>query len=484
MRDAIRELDPERPITLGVDAETFFRATGVDARDAIATCEFAVSHVTVGLPRVRRRRSRHQRARRRTSTPSCCASPTAASRCSPTTSARCSLDNSPAEEAAALRTALWSGLANRASGALVRRFRDLETERREPYYLDPFETLVGVVDADGELKPSFAEARRFLRLLAGASTCGASSRPPSARPSSFLPSATSRCPNLAGLFDPRACLVGVHRREAGARAGHASPRRPTTSSATRCSSCRARFASPSETWDRLADVRAGRRLARALLRRRRRAPGDPRALRRRVPRRRRAAPRLSCRVAQDGVLGALDELRRALSTCPTTRCCSAGTRDGRRDRRERQPAADGQPVRPGPRGLHRRSARARDRAGRPVGDAGAGPRAAARGLRRGGPRRRLRRAGGLLAPEVEVALFQGDAEDLLVLINHAPVAVTRRPRRPTGASRRSPTLQGGPPTRRGRYALRGPARRQRCGRAAARVQLGARAPASRERKRR
>ena len=37
MRDAIREVDPDRPITLGIDAETFFRSTGVDARVAIAT---------------------------------------------------------------------------------------------------------------------------------------------------------------------------------------------------------------------------------------------------------------------------------------------------------------------------------------------------------------------------------------------------------------------------------------------------------------
>ena len=46
LREAIRELDPKRPIGLGLDAETFFRETGVDARDAVATCEFAVSHVT------------------------------------------------------------------------------------------------------------------------------------------------------------------------------------------------------------------------------------------------------------------------------------------------------------------------------------------------------------------------------------------------------------------------------------------------------
>ncbi len=54
------------------------------------------------------------------------------------------------------------------------------------------------------------------------------------------------------------------------------------------------------------------------------------------------------------------------------RAVDRGQRDGGGHRLERQPAPDGQPVRQGPRGLPRRPARARDRAGRSVGDSRSG----------------------------------------------------------------------------------------------------------------
>ena len=141
MREAIREVDPDRPITLGIDGETFLRATGVDARAAISTCEFSVSHVTSAY--------RAYAAEPRDQRPLCDldsfllrladrGKPVLADDIGPL-----SLDSSPAEEAAAVRTALWSVLGNRADGALLGRFRDFATERREPYLLDPFETLVG-----------------------------------------------------------------------------------------------------------------------------------------------------------------------------------------------------------------------------------------------------------------------------------------------------------------------------------------------------
>ncbi len=144
-----------------------------------------------------------------------------------------SLDGSPAEEAAALRTALWSGMANRASGVLLRRFRDFETERREPYYLDPFETLVGVVDASGGRKPAFEEARRFLSTLQDTALRGLEPTPE--RTAILFPAERYKpLPNLAGLFDPRACLAAF----IGAKEAHMSRSRsrrsPTTSAATRC----------------------------------------------------------------------------------------------------------------------------------------------------------------------------------------------------------------------------------------------------------
>ncbi len=46
LREAIREVDPERPILLGVDPETLLRETGVDSRGAIDLGERATSHLT------------------------------------------------------------------------------------------------------------------------------------------------------------------------------------------------------------------------------------------------------------------------------------------------------------------------------------------------------------------------------------------------------------------------------------------------------
>ena len=104
-------------------------------------------------------RARSRRARRPTSSRSSCASPTAASRCCSTTPGCSRSTSRPPRRQPRCALALWSGLANRAAGVLARRLRDLTTERREPYFLDPFETLVGLVDSDGELKPSFTEVR-------------------------------------------------------------------------------------------------------------------------------------------------------------------------------------------------------------------------------------------------------------------------------------------------------------------------------------
>jgi len=60
-----------------------------------------------------------------------------------------SLDGSVAEEAAYVRTALQSALMNRAAGVMIRRWRDMDTDKREPYFRDPYEVLVGLTDAAG-----------------------------------------------------------------------------------------------------------------------------------------------------------------------------------------------------------------------------------------------------------------------------------------------------------------------------------------------
>lgn len=204
LREAIREVDPDRPIGVGCDPETLFRATGVDAREAIETCEFAVSHVTAAY-------RAYACEGPLTSGPSTYLDGfllRMAHRGRPVLLdevGALSLEASPAEEAAYLRTALWSGLMNRAAGAMARRVRDMETERREPYFLDPFETLVGIHDAEGLAKPAFAEVRRFVRAAAGIDL--RTHQLVAERTAVLVPSERyDPLPSLAGLYDPRACL--------------------------------------------------------------------------------------------------------------------------------------------------------------------------------------------------------------------------------------------------------------------------------------
>src|SRR5450759_1021634 len=204
LREAVREVDNERPIMLSVDPETLFRATGVDARNALDTCEFAVSHVTapyqayaaegpvISGPATYLDSFLLRSARR--DLPVLVDGVGVAS-----------LGYSVAQEAAAVRTALYSAIMNRGAGALLRRWRDVETERREPYYRDPYEVLVGLVDIDGEHKPALDEVVRFSRVSARLDLRRYAPQPE--RVAVLIP--TERYeppPSMASLYDPRSCL--------------------------------------------------------------------------------------------------------------------------------------------------------------------------------------------------------------------------------------------------------------------------------------
>ncbi|MEI7813598.1 MAG: beta-galactosidase trimerization domain-containing protein [Coriobacteriia bacterium] len=419
MREAIREVDPDRPITLGIDAETFFRATGIDAHAAIATCEFAVSHVTAAY-------RAYAADGPSTSGPSTYLDgfllrladrgmPVLADDVGPLT-----LQDSPAEEAAALRTALWSGLANRASGALLRRFRDFDADHREPYFLDPFETLVGVADASGEPKPTLQEAHRFLSTLADADLRGFESPPE--RTAIILPAERYRpLPNLAGLFDPRACFSAF----IGAKEAHV----PVTVveetddfGAYSVLIVPSAFRLKNKTWPRLVKfVQRGGSLVMSY------GGGDAHAAIRELFGIESlgdggASTRLSCRVAQDGALGEIENFdvrfdvpNFALLTADSATVVATDSSgsplltinhlgQGRaiyvavpleRAIAQGDPWATPDPVRHLLREVYGAVARAAG-CGAPV---------------------------ACSAPEVELALFQGDVEDALVLINHSPVAL-------------------------------------------------------------
>jgi endo-1,4-beta-mannosidase len=204
LREAIRDIDDKRPIGLGCDAETLFRATGADARDAVARCEFAVSHTTAAY-------SAYAAEGKPTSGPATYLETfllRMAHRGKPVMLdevGSLSLGLSAGEEAATLRMALWGGFMNRAGGALVRRLRDMDTERREPYFVDPFETLVGIADSEGVTKPAFTELYKFVRTIARidlrSQSLIAERTAVIVASERYLP-----LPSLAGLFGPRACL--------------------------------------------------------------------------------------------------------------------------------------------------------------------------------------------------------------------------------------------------------------------------------------
>ncbi len=204
LREAVREVDTTRPVLLGVDPETMLRASGVDPRNAIDECEFAISHVTAPyqayaaegpvdsgpatyLPSFLLRSARRDL-------------PVLVDGVGVQ-----SLDYSASQEAGYVRTVMYGSLMNRGSGVLLRRWRDVETERREPYFRDPYEVLVGMTCTDGSPKPALAEVSRFARVAARLDLRRYSPQPE--RVAVLIP--TERydpLPSMAGLYDPRACL--------------------------------------------------------------------------------------------------------------------------------------------------------------------------------------------------------------------------------------------------------------------------------------
>lgn len=204
LREAIREVDTARSIMLGVDAETLVRETGVDATVAIDTFEYAVSHVTAPyLSYIAEGPLTYGPATFLDSYLLRCGI-----RSVPVLADGVgvhSLDGSVAEEAAYVRTALFSALMNRGSGVMLRRWRDMDTERREPYFRDPFEVLVGLTDTGGETKPVLGEVRTFIRTAARIDL--RHHLPVPERAAVVIPAERHEpLPSLAGLYDPRSCL--------------------------------------------------------------------------------------------------------------------------------------------------------------------------------------------------------------------------------------------------------------------------------------
>ncbi|MHB1135386.1 MAG: beta-galactosidase trimerization domain-containing protein [Coriobacteriia bacterium] len=204
LREAIREVDTARTIMLGVDVETLVRETGVDATVAIDAFEHAVSHVTAPY-------LSYMAEGPMTYGPATYLD-SFLLRCSLRTLPVIadgigvhSLEGSVAEEAAYVRTALFSALMNRGAGVMLRRWRDMDAEKREPYFRDPFEVLVGLTDTGGEAKPALDEVRAFTRVAARLDL--RHHLPAPERAAVIIPAERHEpLPSLAGLYDPRSCL--------------------------------------------------------------------------------------------------------------------------------------------------------------------------------------------------------------------------------------------------------------------------------------
>jgi endo-1,4-beta-mannosidase len=209
LREVVRELDPDRPVMCSFDPETLFHESRVDGRGVAAECEITVSHPTM----------RYR---------------TYAAEGSITSSSSTHLDSfllrvagsrrpvllddvgvhtletSHAEEAAALRSALYSGVMNGASGALVRRWRDMATDRREPYFVDPYESIVGLRDPAGEPKAAMHELEEFTRTVGHLDL--RTYTLPTERVAVLLASERrASLPALASLYTPRSCLESYAR---------------------------------------------------------------------------------------------------------------------------------------------------------------------------------------------------------------------------------------------------------------------------------
>lgn len=420
MRAAIRDVDSERPISFSADPETFYRAAGIDPRSALDSCEFRFSHATAGYQSY-------------ITGGALVAGPATYLDSFLLRLARTdlpvtvdgigvwALDHSPGEEAVRVRRALWSAFANRGAGAVLRRFRDIGTERRDPYFLDPWESVVGVADADGFPKPAMREAEAFVEAVGRIDLRRYSFAPE--RLGVVMPAERyETLPSLAGLYAPRACLQAY----VSAKETHV-PVEVVREGDDLAGFLALVVPSPmglrTETWDRLREfVGSGGSLVLSY------GGGDP------DPRMRElfgveflgdGGPRetLSCRVAQPGMLGDLKPFDAKVAVPAYALLGQAGAVVVATDATS-NPLLTVQQF----------------GQGRAVLLASPVERSLAQGDPLAAPhpvRRLLREAYGAVAlaagatvpfdcdrPEVETALLTGEGEDVMLLLNHAAEKVT------------------------------------------------------------
>lgn len=162
--EALREAGAEQMVGVGVDAETLLETTKVRLDDRLAAAGYRCTEAGA------------QARAYMTGDPSLTSRATyldgflarAARRGVPVIADAVgidSLDETCEREAAYLGVALASLFANRAAAGVVRRWRDLDTEWRDPYTRLPFESPVGLQFSDGSERPSADEVRSIAQIV-------------------------------------------------------------------------------------------------------------------------------------------------------------------------------------------------------------------------------------------------------------------------------------------------------------------------------
>jgi hypothetical protein len=204
MVEALREAGAEHKVTVGVDAEGLAQAAGVRIDERLESAGFRCSNVTpatlaylTGDPSLTARSTYADAFMAKLAHRGV---PVIASEVGVAT-----MDETCRREADHLRVTMASLFVNRAAGVLARRWRDLETEWRDPYARLPFESPVGLHFVDGEERPSADEVRATAELVAAVDVEGFSWE--RERAAVMIPEERDSAPgSLARLMAPRSAF--------------------------------------------------------------------------------------------------------------------------------------------------------------------------------------------------------------------------------------------------------------------------------------
>lgn len=162
LRDALREVDSARAIILGTDSEVLSAVRGLSV--SVGGFEYGVAHANEAY---REQVAGVSVGSRATHLESFLVRAAPVSRPVLADGIGARIGELPAAGGAAdVRVAAFSALMNGAAGVALARWRDAETAPREPWFSDPYEVLAGVNDSAGAPRPALGEIGRIARVVA------------------------------------------------------------------------------------------------------------------------------------------------------------------------------------------------------------------------------------------------------------------------------------------------------------------------------